>query len=467
MKEACGQKHSERRTCGHTSRVLVFGVDAGDLAQLKELVRNGQLPSFERVMREGVARILRSAIPDMTPPSWTSVFTGVGPGEHGIYGFLQPVKGRIVVTSAADRKVRAIWNTMDPRCQKVLLGVPITYPVEQINGTMISDPLLSLESTRWIHPAELRDEVRALGYEKCFSVEGGKLSLRSLCDSIETKSRVFSVLLERYDWCFAAIVFREADWALHRFPASNEKTVSVFKALDSALGRVLRQVDERTTILIVSDHGRTISRRYFFANNWLLRIGLLKLRQSKSRPWAKCINSILEKGLPLGARFLPESLMQIRSRFLEPKRDLATFSGLYLLGGDVGRFQRLYLTDDCIASYYSFEQQLRAELENLFDPHGKKVTLKLMSKHDLYTDNPPISAPDFVLEVDPMYVTNSLVFSSRLVFAGSGVKGAHRPEGLFIGYRLSPELVPADQTISVNDIFPMVLQQLLVLKISH
>lgn len=146
------------RSCGHNSRVLVLGLDAADLGFIQEFISLGELPTFARLMKMGKVKVLRSTIPDTTSPAWTSIFTGVDPSYHGIYGFSQPAGHKVLLTSVANRRSPAIWNLVDPRCQKVIINIPNTNPAERINGCMIPD---SGESA---FPEDILPNLRRLGY---------------------------------------------------------------------------------------------------------------------------------------------------------------------------------------------------------------------------------------------------------------------------------------------------------------
>ena len=45
---------------------------------------------------KGVKTTLISTIPPYTPAAWTSIFTGVNPGMHGVISFLRVNKGLII-----------------------------------------------------------------------------------------------------------------------------------------------------------------------------------------------------------------------------------------------------------------------------------------------------------------------------------------------------------------------------------
>ena len=110
----------------------------------------------------------------------------------------------------------------------------------------------------------------------------------------ETKWRLFQTELERDDWeCFVGI-FEGTDRVQHmmwwtrdpRHPAYDPKLAETFadaiagayRFADRVVGEVLdRYVDERTLLIVLSDHGFASFRRGVNLNTWLAREGFLAL----------------------------------------------------------------------------------------------------------------------------------------------------------------------------------------------
>ncbi|HZW04286.1 MAG TPA: alkaline phosphatase family protein, partial [Anaerolineaceae bacterium] len=66
-------------------RVFVIGLDGATYDLIRPWVEQGKLPTFARLLAQGAAGQLRSTIPPMTGPAWTSFMTGKNPGKHGLY----------------------------------------------------------------------------------------------------------------------------------------------------------------------------------------------------------------------------------------------------------------------------------------------------------------------------------------------------------------------------------------------
>ncbi|HVS15665.1 MAG TPA: alkaline phosphatase family protein [Thermoanaerobaculia bacterium] len=137
-------------------RLMVIGWDSADWDLIFPLLERGELPHLASLMAEGTAGTLATFLPSVSPALWTTVATGVEPDRHGILGFYEKRPrlerwwqrlthfGRLErrLFSANDRRVRAIWNLLTEARRGVLVvGFHNTFPVEQVEGAMVSNYL--------------------------------------------------------------------------------------------------------------------------------------------------------------------------------------------------------------------------------------------------------------------------------------------------------------------------------------
>jgi len=443
-------------------------VDSADLSLIREFVGRGGLPNLAKLMRMGIVRILRSTIPDMTAPSWTSIFTGADPSTHGVYGFSQPSGHKIVRTGRTSCKATPIWDAINPLCQKVVVNVPNMHPVEPLNGCMIS---WISDGSDWVFPRDLLDDLHRFGYDRYAESHHSPLKrdVQWLCESIDTKSKVAAHVLEKYQWCLAAIVFSETDWAQHLFHYSKQKLLTVYSALDAALGRIVSTLGSRTPVIIISDHGYIESKKNFFINHWLINAGLLHHRASMRNRVLRTLMEIFERcaersGEIRGTVGAVWRVVEKRvghregSDAIGPSSDLDRLEGLYCYGEDIGRYYRLYLTENSKMNYESFSQRLEDEVGKLRDiKENKNPIVKLFKKKDIYSGVHSLDAPDYVLELDPTYCGRAVIFDPSRVF-NTISSGTHRPEGVFIGYNLDTSVLEGSDDLSTTDIVPIVLR---------
>lgn len=65
-------------------KLILFGLDGGTLPIIERMVEEKRLPTFDKLMKEGVHGKLKSTIPPITIPAWISMFTGMTPENLGI-----------------------------------------------------------------------------------------------------------------------------------------------------------------------------------------------------------------------------------------------------------------------------------------------------------------------------------------------------------------------------------------------
>ena len=133
-------------------KTLVFAVDGATWRVMKKLVKENRLPNIQKLMRNGSYGELVSIPLTLSPVVWTSVATGQPPEQHGIWDFLDEQKRPV---HSGQVRSKRIWNILSENSSLTMgvIGWFITWPVESVNGFMISD--------RAVHP-KMSDQERML-----------------------------------------------------------------------------------------------------------------------------------------------------------------------------------------------------------------------------------------------------------------------------------------------------------------
>lgn len=134
----------------------------------------------------------------------------------------------------------------------------------------------------------------------------------------EEREKMFFRALERTPNGLCVCVFDTTDRIQHMFfrclddahPANRGKETEKYKniiedlyiRMDSLMGRVLEQVDDKTVIIVMSDHGFTQFKRGVNLNTWLHQNGYLTLKDGKtvSGDWFKDVDWQRTKAFALG-----------------------------------------------------------------------------------------------------------------------------------------------------------------------
>jgi predicted AlkP superfamily phosphohydrolase/phosphomutase len=138
---ACGGGSESR------GRVLLVGIDGASLKIARPMLRKGELPNLAAIAQQGVYGPLRSHAPISSPRIWTSIATGKLPKRHGILSFAKDDgEGGTRLFASSDRKGHALWNIASDAGKRVaVVNWWTTYPVETVNGVMVSDHMLAGE----------------------------------------------------------------------------------------------------------------------------------------------------------------------------------------------------------------------------------------------------------------------------------------------------------------------------------
>jgi predicted AlkP superfamily phosphohydrolase/phosphomutase/Flp pilus assembly protein TadD len=289
------------------SRVLVLGLDGLDPQTVDLLMSEGRLPNLAKIRQEGAYGRLISQKPLLSPIIWTTIATGKTPDQHGIGHFvaLSEETGEELPATSAMRRVKALWNiASDAGLEVATVGWWATWPPEEVRGAVVSDHTAyhflfedgftgGEETENKTHPPELLAEIEP------FLVRPGDLAPEELATFVtvseEELARPFDFQddLAHFKWAYATAKSyrdvglhlwrtRQPDLALiyvegtdstshlfgHLFRAEGlagelaeqqrrfgRAVEEMYAFADRLVGEVMAAMDERTTLLVVSDHG--------------------------------------------------------------------------------------------------------------------------------------------------------------------------------------------------------------------
>jgi predicted AlkP superfamily phosphohydrolase/phosphomutase len=280
-------------------RVLLIGVDAATWDVIRPLMAEGKLPTFARLVKDGWSATLLSIEPTISPALWTTIVTGKGPGEHGIKGFLSTdgtgASGGVPVTSNL-RRTEALWTIASREGRRVdVVGWYVTWPVEPVNGVMVSDrfgpedrgPLLAKateEAARSVYPPSRGPElerlfVRADRFLDPWEREFHRMYRAYPVDA--TRTAITEHLMRTAPAELTLVYLWGIDPMQHNFwgyyqpgsvpglPLDAEsvelnggKIPEYYATVDGFIARMVALLGPRDTVLIVSDHGAGPMKEY-------------------------------------------------------------------------------------------------------------------------------------------------------------------------------------------------------------
>ena len=146
-------------------KMIFVGLDGLDPDLSERFMAEGKLPNLAKLREQGSYSRLRTTFPPLSPVAWSTFATGVNPGKHNMYDFLnrsmrtyvpelsssrvgEPKKflkigkWRIPLdkpTVELRRKSRTFWNILgEHQVGCTVLRVPITFPPEKFDGKLLS-----------------------------------------------------------------------------------------------------------------------------------------------------------------------------------------------------------------------------------------------------------------------------------------------------------------------------------------
>jgi predicted AlkP superfamily phosphohydrolase/phosphomutase/tetratricopeptide (TPR) repeat protein len=286
------------------NKVLLVGWDSADWKIIDKLMQNGLMPAIKSIVDNGVRGKLATMDPPLSPMLWTTMATGVRPFEHGVLGFVEPDgKGGVRPVSSYSRKVKAIWNMLSIEGYKSnVIGWWPSNPVESINGCMVSNlfqqekvgkEIVELENWKipdgTVYPERLIEKIQDLRVHP-YEITGNLIMpfvpqavaldkkqdkrlnvISKLLAHATTVHATATELIQTEPWDFTAVYHDAMDHFSHAFmkyhppqmKGIKDEAFNLFKDVvigayiyhDMMLDRLLKLVDEDTTVMVISDHG--------------------------------------------------------------------------------------------------------------------------------------------------------------------------------------------------------------------
>jgi predicted AlkP superfamily phosphohydrolase/phosphomutase len=465
---------------GTKRKVLVIGLDGATFELIGPWIEEGKMPTLQRLMKEGASGILTTTLPPISSSAWVSFVTGKNPGKHGLVDFVHPRQDsyQISIVSSQQRASKAIWNLLSDTGREVgIVGMPVTYPPEEVNGFMISDFLTPSASDDYTYPLSLKEELdQAVGGfpllpdERYRSTKFLDKFIADMVTDVERRLEGALYLLEHKEWDFFFLLFWSSDMLQHETwrlvdqthpqhdPQAAERHVGLIvdfhQRLDEAVSRLLEKVGPEDLVVIMSDHGFGPVHSFFLVNNWLREIGLLKLKRSVV---TRLKYALFKLGLtPLGAFRLAKALrlgfLRRRFRF---QRGSGLMKRLFLSFADVdwsrtkafavGSFGQIYIN---VAGkrpqgivqpgkeYEELREEIATRAQEIHDPRtGDKVVERVYRREEIYVGPLLEKAPDLVLQSrnwEYMAFGHADFGASHVIEPIFGMSGHHRPDGIVI-----------------------------------
>jgi predicted AlkP superfamily phosphohydrolase/phosphomutase len=430
----------------------------------------------------GARAALRTIVPALTPPAWTSLLTGHTPGHHGIFDFFQleaPGSKQIRLTTSRDLRCRTVADWVNRQGLAAnILNFPAHFPAPTIDGVVIAGWMPWRQLRLGCHPAGLYDELRGLpGFsareltmdmaQEAAATEGADES--ELIAWIEMHARreehwlaVVRHLLAAHPAPLTAVLFDGPDKVQHlcwRFldPALAHRLTSqeqgiraaaldFYRRLDQILARLAALAGPETTVVMASDHGFGATTEVFHVNAWLAEHGYLA--------WQPAAQHDDPEGL-LGMNRLTRHTGWLDWRRTTAYVSTPTSNGIHVVLADDNDGYGVARED-----YSDFCAELAQALLSWQDPATQSpVVTQVWARRQIFPGEAAAFGPDLTLELRDGGLV-SILPAADILRPRQQPAGTHRPLGIFAAQ--GPGILPGSRLaeLSILDIAPLLLYSL-------
>jgi predicted AlkP superfamily phosphohydrolase/phosphomutase len=443
-----------------TVRVLLIGLDGATFRVLDPLMRDGEMPFLRGLVESGARAELRSVIPALTPPAWTSLATGRSPGRHGILDFFRktaPSSSHIRFLGGDDVSVETVWSIAHRKgLRSTVLNFPVTFPAPRIDGYVVPGWMPWKQLRAACRPRELYDRLKTLpgfdvrelamdmGFEEK-AIEGCRLE--ETVDWVELHVRrerqwlkIATTLMEEDPTELVAVLFDGVDKLQHlcwRFidptmagdddsPEGRrirEACLGYFRELDRILAELVERAGPSARVVIASDHGFGPQSATFFVNEWLERRGHLR--------WAADRAPQVTEEATLGVGQLARHVYLLDWSHTRAYAPTPSGNGIHIVTASDETPGGVAPED-----YEAFRAKLVDELYKLVHPvTGDRLVTRAWTREEVFEGPFLDVAPDLTLELSDgglVSILDAPADAAEPVIERPLPAGTHRPEGILV-----------------------------------
>ncbi|MGE5279296.1 MAG: alkaline phosphatase family protein [Deltaproteobacteria bacterium] len=161
-----------------SKRIVVIGFDGLSPEIIEPMIEENKLPNFARLKDTGSYAPLATTNPSQSPVAWSGFATGRNPGKHGVFDFIvrdpKTYSLRLSLTRIEKGEPKRVirgkcfWQYLsEKKVPVVVLGCPVTFPPDRINGRMLSGmgvpDILGTEGTFAFYTSQSAEKDRNAG----------------------------------------------------------------------------------------------------------------------------------------------------------------------------------------------------------------------------------------------------------------------------------------------------------------
>ena len=444
---------------GASKKTLVIGLDGVPYSLLNAYLEKGILPNLKNILSQGFTlKQMDASIPDVSSTSWTSFMTGVNPGEHGIFGFmeLRPNSYKMSFPSLNDVQAPPIWDILggtvnrgsstvyekfkgriNNKFRSIVLNIPQTFPALPMNG-ILSAGFVCPDLKKGTYPESAYNYLKSMGYipdvDSAKAAANPEAFFEEAFLSLDKRAEAYMHFLDNEDWGLFIGVITETDRVHHFFfdaaldanSRFHERFILFYRKVDEIIGRLFNRFMEATggrgLFMTMSDHGFTTVDKEVYFNNFLRAGGFLKINGERE--------------------YFEQIDAGTRAFAMDPARIYVNLEGSYPLG----------------AVRVSDREKTVAELKEALSSlvcNGRPVIKSIFTNAEIYSGKASVKGPDLVcLGHDGFDLKGNI--KKQGVFGNSHFRGMHTRHD---AHCVLPERVIGPERLHIESLAEVILSE--------
>ena len=425
-----------------------------------------ELPNFANLMQQGIYGRIKSTVPPLASPAWSSVLCGRNPGHFGFwdftyrndysYGQLERVSSKV-----RDERTDALYKILAEYGMRIaIINVPVTYPPPEIpNGYTISSLMTPGLHSQFTYPASLKEEIKKIIGDYIIDASTSHTNLRQM-DKEAVLKRIYEMDKQRFELTkyfikdkkcdFVFTVVMGTDRMAHLFyryfdkkhirytphPKHKDALRNHYKFCDENIGEIVNLLGENAAIILLSGYSVQRLDGRINLNEWLIQEGYMGL---KTRP--KELSSLLEADID----------------WSQTKAWATGFIGQIYLNIKGREAQGIVDPRD----YDTLLDELTKKLKAIPDKKGDRLDTKVYKRKDIHSGEYAKFGPDLFIYLDNCHWNISELIGYDSIYSYDTPEGpddgGHGPYGFFT---MSGPGIPREGEVSgadLLDIAPTVL----------
>ncbi len=455
-------------------RSFILGLDGVPWDLVERWTRAGELPHLAELVESGASGPLQSTMPPTTAVAWPSIATGVRADKHGIYAFQQlEADYRRTINTSNAVKEPPIWEILTPA---IVANVPMTYPADDIDGTMVTGMMTPRRDEGFTAPVEFAQaleevvpdyEIGLAWHEYQGREEAFLDDLRAM---VEGRRELMGHLMAEEAWRVFFFVYTAPDRLQHLI-WDEEVILEHYRHLDAIVGEVMDYVSDRdANLFVVSDHGFGPVDEAVHVSRLLEDAGYLVRKSDEGGRGALerigldkgRLRSLLQRTALEGPlfRMLPQTLIDGVANRVPGDHGLYdvafassqafAYSGRSIYINDEVRFENGIVPP---AARDGIKKEVCALLETAVHPNTGGRLFDVYDGSELFPTDP--QAPDLVVDGPPGTEVKSSL-AGDLISPVDDRAASHRRTGIFFAW--GPNIEHREiESATVYDVLPTVL----------